>query len=170
MGIMLQEMRLARTLSPAWPGTAFRYAHPALRLDDGQAARPADLRPGPIGVLEPGRYADMVLLDWEAMTAPYFEGTGDSAADAVNAVVYRGKSTHVDTVVINGVVVLRGGRSAIADEDAVIAELRDQLSRPIEEETVATRNMAARLLPYIHQFYDDWSIPSDGAHYFYNGR
>ena len=48
----------------------------------------------------------------------------------MNAVVYRGKSAHVDTVLINGEVVLRGGRSAKVDEDAVAAELREQLSRP----------------------------------------
>ena len=167
---MLQEMRLASKLHRQ-PGLErpFLDAHQALRLTTANAARPTGFD-GRIGVLEPGRYADMVLLDWEAMTAPYFEGTGDAAADAVNAVVYRGKSAHVDTVLISGEVVLRGGRSAKVDEDAVAAELREQLSRPIEQETVATRNMAARLLPYIHQFYDDWSIPSDGPHYLYNGR
>ena len=125
---------------------------------------------GRIGALEPGRYADMVLLDWDAMTAPYFEGSGDAAADAVNAVVYRGKSTHVDTVLINGEVVVRDGLFVKASEEQVTSELREQLSRPIEPETVATRQMAARLLPYIHRFYEDWSIPSDGPHYLYNGR
>ena len=112
----------------------------------------------------------MVLLDWDAMTAPYFEGSGDSAADAVNAVVYRGKSSHVDTVLINGEVVLRDGRFVKADEEAVTAELREQLARPLDAATLATRNMAARLQPYIHQFYDDWKLPDDGAHYLYNGR
>ena len=167
---MLQEMRLASKLHRQ-PGLERPSldSHQALRLTTANAARPTGFD-GRIGVLEPGRYADMVLLDWEAMTAPYFEGTGDSAADAVNAVVYRGKSAHVDTVLINGEVVLRGGRSAMVDEDAVTAELREQLSRSIEPETQATRGMAARLLPYIHQFYDDWSIPSDGPHYLYNGR
>ena len=144
-------------------------AHQALRLATANAARPTGFE-GRTGALEPGRYADMVLLDWEAMTAPYFEGSGDAAADAVNAVVYRGKSAHVDTVIINGEVARRGGRSMMADEDAVAAELRQQLARPIEPETLATRQMAARLLPYINQFYDDWSIPADGPHYLYNGR
>ena len=167
---MLQEMRLASKLHRE-PGLErpFMDAHQALRLTTANAARPTGFD-GRIGVLEPGRYADMVLLDWEAMTAPYFEGTGDDAADAVNAVVYRGKSTHVDTVVINGEVVLRDGRSAKVDEEALSAELQEQLSRPIEPETLANRDMAARLQPYIHQFYDDWSVPSDGPHYLYNGR
>ncbi len=167
---MLQEMRLASKLhrQPGLERPALD-SHQALRLTTANAARPTGFD-GRIGVLEPGRYADMVLLDWEAMTAPYFEGTGDSAADAVNAVVYRGKSAHVDTVIINGQVVLREGRSAIADEEAITAELREQLARPIEPETVATRQMGARLLPYIERFYDDWAIPADGPHYIYNGR
>ena len=167
---MLQEMRLASKLHRQ-PGLErpFMNAHQALRLTTANAARPTGFD-GRIGVLEPGRYADMVLLDWEAMTAPYFEGTGDAAADAVNAVVYRGKSAHVDTVLINGEVALRGGRSAKVDEEALIAELREQLSHPIEPETLANRDMAARLQPYIHQFYNDWRMPSDGSHYVYNGR
>ena len=167
---LLQEMRLASKLhrQPGLERPAMD-SHQALRLATANAARPTGFD-GRIGILEPGRYADMVLLDWDAMTAPYFEGSGDAGADAVNAVVYRGKSSHVDTVLINGEVVLRGGRFVKADEEEIAAELRLQLARPIEPETVATRQMAARLLPYIRRFYDDWSIPHDGPHYLYNGR
>ena len=138
---MLQEMRLASKLhrQPGLKRPAMD-SHQALRLTTANAARPTGFD-GRIGALGPGRYADMVLLDWDAMTAPYFEGSGDPAADAVNAVVYRGKSAHVDTVLINGQVVLREGRSVIADEEAVTAELREQLARPLESETVATRQM-----------------------------
>ena len=167
---ILQEMRLASKLhrQPGLERPALD-SHQALRIATANAASPTGFG-GRIGVLEPGRYADMVLLDWDAMTAPYFEGSGDSAADAVNAVVYRGKSAHVDTVLINGEAVLRGGRFVKADEEEVTKELRDQLSSPIEPETLATRQMAARLAPYIHQFYDDWNIPADNPHYLYNGR
>ena len=167
---MLQEMRLASKLHRQ-PGLerAAMDSHQALRLATANAARPTGFE-GRIGALEPGRYADMVLLDWDAMTEPYFEGTGDATQDAVNAVLYRGKSAHVDTVLINGEVVLRGGKSVKADEDAITAELKEQLARPLDTETMATRDMAARLLPFIHSFYEDWAIPSDGPHYLYNGR
>ena len=167
---MLQEMRLASKLhrQPGLNRPALN-SHQALRLATANAARPTGFD-GRIGTLEPGRYADMVLMDWDEMTAPYFEGTGDSVADAVNAVVYRGKSTNVDTVVINGEVVLRGGQFVKADEQQVIAELREQLSRPIDDRTQSTREMAVRLLPYIERFYEDWNIPADGPHYLYNGR
>ena len=167
---MLQEMRLASKLhrQPGLRRPALD-SHQALRLATANAARPTGFE-GRIGALEPGRYADMVLLDWDAMTAPYFEGSGDAAADAVNAVVYRGKSSHVDTVLINGEVALQGGRFVKADEEEITGELRQQLAQPIEPETLATRQMAARLLPYIEEFYSDWSIPADGPHYLYNGR
>ena len=67
---MLQEMRLASKLHRQ-PGLErpFLDAHQALRLTTANAARPNGFE-GRIGILEPGRYADMVLLDWEAMTAP----------------------------------------------------------------------------------------------------
>ena len=167
---MLQEMRLASKLhrQPGLERPALD-THQALRMATANAARPTGFDER-IGVLEPGRYADIVLLDWDAMTSPYFESSGDIGTDAVNAVVYRGKSTHVDTVLINGEVVLSGGRFVKVDEEQVAKELREQLSRPIDPETLTTRQMAARLLPYIHQFYDDWTIPSDGPHYLYNGQ
>jgi cytosine/adenosine deaminase-related metal-dependent hydrolase len=167
---MLQEMRLASKLhrQPGLDRPALE-THQALRMATANAARPTGFE-GRIGVLETGRYADMVLLDWDAMTAPYFEDSGDPGSDAVNAVIYRGKSAHVDTVLINGEVVLRGGRFVKADEEEITGELRRQLSSPIDSDTQATRQMAARLLPYIHQFYDDWRIPADGPHYLYNGQ
>ena len=167
---MLQEMRLASKLhrQPGLDRPALE-THQALRMATANAARPTGFE-GRIGVLETGRYADMVLLDWDAMTAPYFEDSGDPGTDAVNAVIYRGKSAHVDTVLINGEVVLRGGRFVKADEEEITGELRRQLSSPIDSDTQATRQMAARLLPYIHQFYDDWRIPADGPHYLYNGQ
>ncbi len=167
---MLQEMRLASKLHRQ-PGLELpaMNSHQAMRMATANAARPTGFD-GRIGALEPGRYADMVLLDWDAMTAPYFEGTGSVADDAVNAVLYRAKPGHVNTVLINGEVVLRGGRSVKADEEAIIAELREQLSGPIDQETLTTREMASRLLPYIHRFYADWNIPADGPHYLYNGR
>ncbi len=167
---MLQEMRLASKLhrQPGLEHPALD-THQALRIATANAARPTGFE-GRIGVLEPGRYADMVLLDWDAMTAPYFEGSGDVGADAVNAVVYRGKAVHVDTVLINGEVVLRGGHFVKADEAEITGELRQQLARPIEPETLETREMAARLQPYIEEFYSDWRIPADGPHYLYNRR
>ncbi len=167
---MLQEMRLASRLhrQPGLERPALD-THQALRLATANAASPTGFD-GRIGALEPGRYADMVLLDWDAMTAPYFEDSGDASSDAVNAVIYRGKSTHVDTVLINGEAVLRGGRFVKADEEEITAELRQQLARPIEPETLAVRQMAARLLPYIEEFYNGWNIPADGPHYLYNGR
>ncbi len=167
---MLQELRLAAKLhrQPGLDRPALD-THQALRLATANAARPTGFE-GRIGALEPGRCADMALLDWDAMTAPYFEGSGDAGADAVNAVVYRGKSAHVDTVLINGEVVLRGGRSIKADEEEITAELRQQLARPIEPETLAIRQMAARLLPYAENFYQSWQPPADGPHYLYNGR
>ena len=167
---LLQEMRLAARLHrepglerPALDG------HQALRMATANAARPTGFA-GRIGVLEPGRYADLVLLDWEAMTAPYFEASGDPGGAAAAAVVYRGKAGHVDTVMVQGEVVLRGGRFVKADEAAVTAELRERLAGPVAPETLAVRRMTARLAPYVRRFYRDWRVPVDGGHYLYNGR
>ena len=163
---MLQELRLASKLhrQPGLEHPALN-SNRALRLATANAARPTGFE-GRIGALEPGRFADMVLLDWDAMTAPYLEPD----SDIVDTVVYRGKSAHVDTVLIQGEVVLRGGRFVKADEEQVADELRQRLASPVEPETLAARHMAQRLEPYVREFYNDWRLPADGAHYFYNGR
>lgn len=166
---LLQEMRLAARLhrQPGLERPALD-SHQALRLATANAARPTGFA-NRIGALAPGRYADLVLLDWDALTAPYYEPSADPAA-AVDALVYRGKASHVDTVIIQGQTVLREGRCVQADEPAITAELRQQLAQPIPPETQAIRQMTARLQPYIQRFYQDWQIPSDGPHYLYNGR
>ena len=166
---LLQEMRLAARLhrQPGLERPALD-SHQALRLATANAAQPTGFA-GRIGILAPGRYADLVLLDWDALTAPYYELSNDPAA-AVDALVYRGKASHVDTVIIQGQTVLREGRCVQADEPAITAELRRQLAQPIPPETQVIRQMTARLQPYIQRFYHDWRIPSDGPHYLYNGR
>ena len=164
---MLQEMRLAARLhrQPGLDRPALD-THQTLRLATANAARPTGFD-GQIGALEPGRYADIVLLDWDAMTAPYFEEPGPSPIDAV---IYRGKASHVDTVIIQGETILRNGQFLKADEAQITNELQRHLASPLDPQTAATRQMAARLLPYIQQFYQDWRPPADNPHYLYNGR
>ena len=57
----------------------------------------------------------------------------------------------------------------------LLRELREQLSRPAERQTLETRRMAARLRPYAEEFYRSWADESGGPptgapHYVYNSR
>ena len=163
---MVQEMRLLSKLhrEPGLERPAVN-SHQVLRMATANAARATGFQ-GKIGVLAPGYWADMVLLDLAAMEEPYIEPD----TSVVDTILYRGKASHVDTVLIQGEVVVRDGHFIKADKAEIVREMRDNLSGPLEPETVAARRMASRLTPYVAEFYDEWRLPSEGAHYFYNGR
>ena len=163
---MIQEMRLSAKLhrQPGLDRPAVN-SHQVLRMATANAARPTSFQ-GKIGVLEPGRFADMVLLDFSALEEPYL----DPDIDVVDAVLYRGKASHVDTVMIQGEVVVRNGSFVKVDKAEVFRELREHFARPQEAETSRNRRMVQRLMPFVEDFYRDWQPPADQPHYLYNSR
>ena len=163
---MIQEMRLAAKLhrQPGLDQPALN-SHQALRLATANAARPTSLQ-DKIGVLEPGRYADLVLLDLDAMTEPYL----DADTDVVDTLLYRGKASHVDTVMIQGEVVVRDGVFIKMDKAEVLREIKEQFSRPVEERALEAKKLAQGLTPFVQEFYKDWGRTETAPHYGYNSR
>ena len=100
---MLQEMRLVSKLhrQPA-VGAPAVDSHQVLKMATVNAAQPTFFHDR-IGTLEKGRRADVVLLDLTSIEEPYL----DTEVQVVDALLYRGKSDSVDTVIIDGEVVLR---------------------------------------------------------------
>jgi 5-methylthioadenosine/S-adenosylhomocysteine deaminase len=75
-----------------------------------------------IGSLEPGKRADIVVRRSDAAElAP--------GVDPAHQLVTIGHGPTADTVLVNGRVVLRGGRSTLVGEDAVVAEARASVGR-----------------------------------------
>jgi 5-methylthioadenosine/S-adenosylhomocysteine deaminase len=71
------------------------------------------------GALEVGRLADLFLLDpWRLKTVPVH--------DPISSLVYGSGQGNVDTVVIDGKVVLREGRFPGVDEDALVHEVQER--------------------------------------------
>jgi hypothetical protein len=119
-----------------------------------------------IGALEVGRRADMVLLEMSAIEEPYM----DPDVDVIDALLYRGKSRHIDTVLVDGRVVLKDGEFPGLSKTDVVKELREQLARPIEPSVLAMRNMVQQLTPYVERFYQSWGDGEGQPHYRYNSR
>jgi 8-oxoguanine deaminase len=69
-----------------------------------------------IGMIAPGMAADLVLVNLEKI------GFAGALADPVSAVLFCGDSHIVDTVIVNGVVRVRGGRLVGVDEEKLFAE------------------------------------------------
>ncbi len=105
-----------------------------------------------IGTIEPGRSADLVLAKWSQIAHPYL----DPRVSAVDALVQRGRSSGVDTVLVGGEPVLKHGRFTRVDEQAAIDELARSLSGPPSEDDRLRRSIAERVMPYVKSIYDDY--------------
>ena len=78
-----------------------------------------------LGTLEPGKGADIVVMNWKHIAYPYL----DQAVSVVDAVVQRAKTHGVETVVITGETVLRDHRFTRVDKHAEEEELARRASR-----------------------------------------
>lgn len=163
---MVQEMRLAAKLhrQPGLDNPAMN-SHQALRIATANAARPTFLQ-NKIGTLEPGRFADLVLLDLDAMTEPYM----DVEINVVDTLLYRGKASHVNMVMIQGEVVVRNGTFIKMDKAEVWREIKEQFARPVEGQALEAKKLAQGLNPFVEDFYKDWGKTEIAPHYGYSSR
>ena len=75
------------------------------------------LQRGDLGRLAPGAKADILLIDLDHLGAPVY-------ADPIKALVDGGCGRDVDTVIVDGKVLVQGGRATRVDEDEVYAKAR----------------------------------------------
>ena len=161
---MLQEMRLVQKLhrEPGVDGPCLT-SHQVLRMATVNGAA-ASRFGGQVGALEPGMRADMILVNLDRIAEPYL----DPGTDPVDAVLYRGRGLDVDTVIVNGEVVMRDRRITMVSKDDVYAELGAQLARDPAPHEAARRPLSKELYPYIHRFYQRWPLEPGEPHWLYN--
>jgi len=93
------------------------------------------------GVLAPGKLADLVLLRRDT---PAFTPLND----AISQIVFCENGSDVDTVIIDGEVVVEGGRCAIVDEKEALdlaTRARERLEPSIEREMAAAKTIEPAL-------------------------
>ncbi len=154
---MLQEMRLVLRahrvpgMDPAdVPGIAqvFRMATEGGAATTGFA--------GQVGRLAVGMAADMVLLDWDAVSHPYL----DPLTPAFAAAIQRAKRSAVRTVICDGSVIYDGGRFTGFDGPGVLHALHDEMQAALTDDEMARRNLSGALLPHVRAFYRDYVDPA----------
>ena len=163
---MVQEMRLVNHLHrlPGINEPAVN-SHQVLRMATINAARPTSFQDS-IGALEKGRRADMVVMDLASLEGPYL----DPDLNIVDALINRGKSRDIKTVLIDGRVVMKDGEFPGLSKADVIAELKNRFSRPLDAATLERRGLVNRLAPYVERFYESWNQSEHVPHYRYNSR
>jgi 5-methylthioadenosine/S-adenosylhomocysteine deaminase len=146
---MLQEMRLVLNLHRK-PGMDDAVPTPCqlLRMATENSAMTTPFG-AEIGVLEPGRAADLTLMRWEQIAAPYL----DPEVPVVSAILHRAKTSCVDTVIVGGEPVYRDGRFTRVDKEAVLEELAASLSGPRTSVEEQRRQIARDVYGHVEAFY-----------------
>jgi 5-methylthioadenosine/S-adenosylhomocysteine deaminase len=99
-----------------------------------------------VGSLEPGKKADIILLDREAWGFIPLH-------DPVRNLAFSVTSEAVQTVIVDGRVVMRDRAITTFDEAAMRARVRDAAERFRRERVPAMRAGARRLEPHIREMY-----------------
>jgi cytosine/adenosine deaminase-related metal-dependent hydrolase len=152
---MLQEMRLILNVHrvPGMDDTPPTCAQ-VLRMatEHGAATTPFADR---IGQLEPGRFADFVVINHKRALFPY----QDSLIGIVDAIMQRAKSASVDATIIHGVTVYEDGEFKTIDRDDVLSEIAARLApRRTEDEQdliALSRDMQSFVRSFYARYYDD---------------
>ena len=111
-----------------------------------------------IGTLETGKRADMVLLDLRNIEEPYL----DPEVPIIDALVHRGRAIDVDTVVVDGEVVLKEGQHTRVDKAELFREIKTALDRPLSPQETDRRELARLVEPYLRRYYQG-SVPQDAV-------
>ena len=118
---MFTEMRLAALLQKARRGPQVLPALTALRMATMNGARALGLS-HEIGSIETGKRADLQLLNLHRLhTTPQ--------PDLVSTIVYAAEASDVETVIIDGQIVMRDKKLTTLDEQAVIAQANAEAQR-----------------------------------------
>ena len=115
-----------------------------------------------LGVLKPGRAADMVLIDWRQVSYPYL----DAETPLLDAVLQRAKTSGVNSVICDGEVIYADGKFTKVDRDGALRALHDDLSKALADDEVERRRLSNALLPHVKAFYANYFDPSAHAPFY----
>ena len=101
------------------------------------------------GTLEPGKQADLVLLDSRDLARPYLA----PRQNPIDILVYRGKSSAVDTVMVAGEILYKGRKHKRIDSKNIQKKLKQSIHPPPPSNFEGTE---AKLLPYVHALLESW--------------
>lgn len=105
-----------------------------------------------IGRLEKGRRADIVLIDLDRILELYV----DPRQDLFNVFLYRAKGSDVNTVMINGEVVMKDRKILKIEKKELSQRIREEASRERTAQEKAFQGAVRKLRGYLCEYYKDW--------------
>jgi 5-methylthioadenosine/S-adenosylhomocysteine deaminase len=125
---------------------------------------------GQLGRLAPGYRADLLLLRSGDLFFPPGRFDGVPVLDVL---LDRASARDLDTVLVDGRVIVSGGRMVTVDEDALRERLLSLAGRlyPVHPAGSRLFELAGLLLPHAQSIYDRWyQVPIDAPASVYNAR
>ena len=120
---MFEELRTAAFLQKSATGDPVALpAYEALKLATVNGARAMGYAEGELGVIRPGALADLIVVD---LQKPHLQ----PIHDLVSNLVYCGKASDVDTVVVDGRIVVENRRVAGVDLPKLYADVAAAVER-----------------------------------------
>ena len=163
---MLQEMRMVQKLHRVpGVGQASPTSHQILNMATVNGAH-VTFFGNQVGTLEAGKRADVILVSLERIEEPYLH----TDTNVVDALIYRGKGMDVDTVIVDGEVVLRNRKFTRLDKEEIIHRLKESLGPELTSSEVERQELGRQLVPYIQRFFEGWTLDTGTPHYFHNER
>jgi cytosine/adenosine deaminase-related metal-dependent hydrolase len=147
---MFAEVRVAHVMQRVWgePQYSRLRAAEVFGLMWGGGAQVIGSG-GMTGRLEPGLHGDVVVLDWRALSAPY----SVSEVDVWELLLARGKAAQVDSVIVDGRVLMQHGRLQHIDRDALMQEVAAAAASAVARRSPEERAWLARLQRRIVEHY-----------------
>ena len=146
----LREMRLAWTIgNQSGMAAADLDAATVLRMGTGVAAAITFGANAPLGELEVGRLADLVLLECEGIRSRWAPADYPPLELLPAFLLRRGKREHVRHVMVGGEWILRDGEHLHVDARTVEREIWERI-------IFDARNLPPRLDAYLRKFYRAW--------------
>ncbi len=148
---MFAEMRLAARLhrTPQINSPAPTFADIFQMATVGSARL---LRQPTLGKIAPGYKADLVLVNCDRITWPWVS----PEANPLHLMLMRAHAADVDTVLVNGKVVLRQGQPTGFDLQAIGQAVAEQLNASPNREQYY--GLAKDMRPYLAQWYASWEV------------
>jgi cytosine/adenosine deaminase-related metal-dependent hydrolase len=163
---MLQEMRMVLNVHRVpGIGDGIPTAGQVLRMATAGGAQTTPFGDR-IGRLVPGAFADMTLLNWNAIAKPYL----DADTPILSAILHRAKPQAVDAVIVNGNVIYENGRFTNVDRDTIMARLEENMARPRTAFEDELRQTAEALQPHLRAFYTDYVTTDHVPFYKHNSK
>lgn len=101
------------------------------------------------GSLEPGKRADLVLLDARSFSQPYLA----AHQNPIDTLITRGKSSAVDTVIVDGEILYQGKNHLRLQPKQIVESLRKTVIPPAPGKI---DTLGDELLPYVVRYYQSW--------------